>query len=390
MIKTIKLYDVATISTGNSAPQDEKLFDNGVHNFVRTSDVGKIHKGIIFKTRDKLNDKGVLKLKKFPKGTILFPKSGASTFLNHRVMLGIDAYVSSHLATIKGDNTKVLDSYLLYFLQTIDAANLVVDSAYPSLKTQTISEIDLVLPSIQEQHHIVSKLDVVFTEIDKMILNTKKSIENAEKFYQQFVNNILNKKKATWKNMNIRDACLFLQGIQVPIKEQSKIQDDTYNAKFLRIIDFTQGNSEPRYIKNESKNKNFSKNDIAIVRYGASTGFVCSGLEGQIANNMFQVIPKDNLFETDYLKFFLNSSIFKNFIKKKIGGAAMPAINFQMFNDFKISFPKNIEERRLLISITNKMLEKKNRLVELYSIKLINLEVFKLAVSSQELNNKAA
>ena len=124
MTKTVKLYDVATISTGNSAPQDEKLFEDGIYNFVRTSDVGKIRKGIIFEARDKLNDKGILKLKIFPKGTILFPKSGASTFLNHRVMLGIDAYVSSHLATIKGDNTKVLDSYLLYILQTIDAANL--------------------------------------------------------------------------------------------------------------------------------------------------------------------------------------------------------------------------------------------------------------------------
>ena len=37
-------------------------------------------------------------------------------------MLGMDAYVSSHLATIKGDNTKVLDSYLLYILIIIQNA----------------------------------------------------------------------------------------------------------------------------------------------------------------------------------------------------------------------------------------------------------------------------
>ena len=196
MTKTVKLYEVATISTGNSAPQDEKLFKNGVHNFVRTSDVGQIRKCVIFEAKDKLNDIGILKLKKFPKGTILFPKSGASIFLNHRVMLGEDAYVSSHLATIKGDNSKILDRYLLYILQTIYAENLVADSGYPSLKTQTISEIELVLPSLPEQQRIVAKLDAAFAEIDKAIELTKRKSIHLHSLKQAILSKELIRKNA--------------------------------------------------------------------------------------------------------------------------------------------------------------------------------------------------
>lgn len=98
--KTVKLSDIATITSGNAAPQDSSLF-GGVYPFFRTSDVGAVHRSNnLIMSQDYLNDEGIKNLILFPKGTILFPKSGASTFLNHRAVLGIDGYVSSHLAAI--------------------------------------------------------------------------------------------------------------------------------------------------------------------------------------------------------------------------------------------------------------------------------------------------
>ena len=80
-----KLGNIAVVSSGNSAPQKKELFDNGTYPFIRTSDVGKIRKGFISSCVDYLNVEGIKGLKLYKKGTILFPKSGASTFLNHRV-----------------------------------------------------------------------------------------------------------------------------------------------------------------------------------------------------------------------------------------------------------------------------------------------------------------
>src|SRR6266702_2399137 len=104
--QAMHLGDVAEISAGNSAPQEESLFKDGTYPFFRTADAGRVRFGDIYESADYLNEKGIKGLRRYPKGTILFPKSGASTFLNHRVMLGVEGCVSSHLATIVAYETQ--------------------------------------------------------------------------------------------------------------------------------------------------------------------------------------------------------------------------------------------------------------------------------------------
>ena len=156
----IKLGDVAEISSGNSAPQNPDLFENGIYPFCRTSDVGLAHISNKFSDiQDKLNEDGIKGLKLFKKGTILFPKSGASILLNHRVLLAVDSYVSSHLATIYADTTKALPEYLFALLCNVDARDLVPDTGYPSLKCSELEKISIPLPSIDDQTRIVEKLE---------------------------------------------------------------------------------------------------------------------------------------------------------------------------------------------------------------------------------------
>src|ERR1017187_2792419 len=131
--QTKRIGDVAGISAGKSAPQAESLFKGGTYPFFRTADAGRVRFGDIYESADYLNEQGVRGLRSYPKGTILFPKSGASTFLNHRVILGVEGCVSSHLATIVADETQINPRFLLYFLSTVAAQDLVQDHAYPSL-----------------------------------------------------------------------------------------------------------------------------------------------------------------------------------------------------------------------------------------------------------------
>lgn len=174
------LGEIAEIKSGNSAPQDKEFFNKGEFPFIRTSDVGVIKEGSIFFTRDYLNKDGIKNLKKFLKGSILFPKSGASTLLNHRVIMETDAYVSSHLAIIKGNEDKVLDKYLFYLLKKIDAKDLVANPSYPSLNLEEISKIKIPFPSIETQNQIVEELDSYQKIIDgcrQVVENYKPSID---------------------------------------------------------------------------------------------------------------------------------------------------------------------------------------------------------------------
>ena len=98
IFRFVELKTIAQIAAGNPAPQGEAYFSNGQFPFVRTSDIGAVHRSDHFVgTADRVNQEAVdeLGLRLFPAGTTLFPKSGASTFLNHRVLLGEPAYVAS-------------------------------------------------------------------------------------------------------------------------------------------------------------------------------------------------------------------------------------------------------------------------------------------------------
>ena len=176
---TKRLGQVAAVGAGNSAPQDEALFEAGNHPFFRTSDVGRVREGDISSATDLLNDRGVEKMRRFQAGTILLPKSGASTFLNHRVMLAVEGYVSSHLATITADKEQVEPRFLLHFLTTIRAQDLIQDSKYPSLNLGQIEAIEVPLPPLPEQRRVVAILDEAFERIATAKVNADRSLKGA-------------------------------------------------------------------------------------------------------------------------------------------------------------------------------------------------------------------
>ena len=74
------LGDIADVSSGGSAPQGDKYF-NGENPFVRVQHIDQDSDSII--RYDLITDEAVkkYKLKKYKSGTIVFPKSGASIYL---------------------------------------------------------------------------------------------------------------------------------------------------------------------------------------------------------------------------------------------------------------------------------------------------------------------
>jgi type I restriction enzyme S subunit len=155
----VRLGDVAEVSGGNSAPQAKDAFVNGQTPFIRTSDVGAVHVGEISNSRDRLPQIALSSFRVYAPGAILIPKSGASTFTNHRVITTVDAAISSHLAVIVADEARMLPRYCFYAMLSVDSRDLVQDQSYPSLPLSVISEIEIPLPPLDEQKRIVAKLD---------------------------------------------------------------------------------------------------------------------------------------------------------------------------------------------------------------------------------------
>lgn len=158
--ETVRLGEIAAISAGNSTPKNKKVFENGKYPFCMTADLGKVRLSDNFsEIAARLNDEGVKGMKLHKKGTILIPKNGASTFLNHRVLLSVDSYVASTLAAIFADTEKVLPKFLFRMLIQVDARTLTNKSFYPSLRLPEIANIKIPLPPLKVQQKIVAEID---------------------------------------------------------------------------------------------------------------------------------------------------------------------------------------------------------------------------------------
>ena len=201
----VSLSQVANIMVGDSAPQDIRYLEGGKYPFFRVSDLAKLHiTDHLIGTKTFVNDLAIKKLKLFKKGTILFPKSGATSLLNHRGMLGIDGYVVGHMACIISDEDKILSKYLFHILTKIDAKDLMLNPGYPSIRKQDIENIQIPLPPIEEQQKIVNSIQ----QKEKEIQILKEKIESHKQFINKEINQVWQKEEGASKPTSSKSVVL--------------------------------------------------------------------------------------------------------------------------------------------------------------------------------------
>ena len=378
--KTTTLGEIASIGAGNSAPQDKALFTNGAYPFFRTSDVGQIRFGIITQSRDYLNNEGVNGLRLFKKGTILLPKSGASTFLNHRVMLNVDGYVSSHLATIIGDVSKVDRKFLLFFLTTVSAQDLIQDHAYPSLNLPMIAAIPIDLPPLSEQHRIVTKLDEAFDGIEAVKANTENNIKNARGIFENELNGIFTKKGEGWEEKSlVQIASAFgrgksryrprnaphLYGGNYPFIQTGDIRNADHN-----ITQYSQSYSDAGL----AQSKLWPKGTVCITIAAniAETGIL--SFDACFPDSVIGVTPNPKEADSGFLEYLLQ--YFRSHLQKMGKGSAQDNINMGTFEHQRFPFPP-IDEQLHISKRLDSIRDESKRINLIYNHKLKKLDDLK-------------
>lgn len=163
-----KLKEICVLGTGVSAPQDEKYFKNGEHDFLRVSDLGGSETRFAPASRDRINDEAIRDLKMTPveSGATLFTKSGASLLLNQRAQLKSDTFIVSHIGFAKALDKLANIDFLYYLFCTIDFKNLASGTSLPALQLAVLSSYPVKVPNITEQQKIASVLSSADREIE--------------------------------------------------------------------------------------------------------------------------------------------------------------------------------------------------------------------------------
>lgn len=389
-----KLGEVCDIGAGNSAPQNKESFNGGKYPFFRTSDVGRIRFGVIADSTNKLNEIGIKKLHLYKKGTLLLPKSGASTFLNHRVLMTTDGYVSSHLATLKAKDNILDDRFLLYFSSTIDSRNLMQDQNYPSLRLSDIQEINILLPSFYEQQRIVAILDEAFSAIAKAKENAEKNLQNASELFESYLQSVFANPGDGWEEKKLGEVCEKITKGSSPNWQGIKYVD---MPGVLFVTSENVGNRsmlfpKMKYVEdkfNISDRKSILKvGDVLTNIVGASIGRTAIfDLDGNANINQAVCLlrVKVNLLYNRFLMNLLSSPYFKNHLHENEINNARANLSLGFFTNLVIPLPPLPEQKRIVANL-NALSAETKKLEALYRQKLSDLDELKKTVLQKAFN----
>ncbi|MDL5596088.1 restriction endonuclease subunit S [Bacillus subtilis] len=145
-MKPTPLSQLALVSAGQGAPKDNEFSESGIP-FVRA---GSLEALIAGKNESELElvsaeTAKLRKLKIYPKGTILFAKSGMSATKDRIYVLRNPAHVVSHLATLIPKDGAHVD-YLRLALKRFPPSSLIKDPAYPAIGLGEIEGLEIPVP----------------------------------------------------------------------------------------------------------------------------------------------------------------------------------------------------------------------------------------------------
>ncbi len=338
----VRLGDVAEVRSGNPAPQEDRHFLNGNLPFIRTSDVGAVHVCSHFsEAADRVSPDAVeeLRLRLFPTGTILFPKSGASTHLNHRVVLGTPAYVSSHLACITVDEARALPQFAFRMLTQIDSRDLTADQTYPSLRLSQIADVRIPLPPLDVQHEVVDEIEGYQRVIDgaRMVVeNWRPRIEVDPEWPVVELGEVFARRNGSVQPGELSSSIAYV-----------RLEDIEGGTGFL--LDGTDLGDASTVKSAKTK---FYEHDILYGKLRPNLNKVwLSDREGICSTDIYALTPVNGKADPRYYAHVLRTPEFNDAAVARVSGAQLPRISWTAFATLRIPLPPHDAQRMVVARI---------------------------------------
>lgn len=184
--KWVKLGEVSEIVSGNTPKGIDQISNKGDHQFYKVSDMNlEGNEQGMNVSNNKLTKEEIekFKLKVFPKGTVIFPKRGGAILTNKKRILTRNASFDLNLMGIL-PNESIISKYLFYWIQKLDLSKIYDGSNVPQINNKNIAPLDFPLPTIDIQNILVSKIEELFSELDKGIENLRLAQQQLKTYRQ--------------------------------------------------------------------------------------------------------------------------------------------------------------------------------------------------------------
>lgn len=346
MIQRKKLGEIANISAGQGAPQGAENYSEEGTPFVKAGDLFYLVNGErecdIQKVSEEVAKNHRLKL--YPKGTVLFAKSGMSCMKGYVYATNAECYVVSHLACIMPFD--VDSKYLKYYFEYHKPNQLVKDASYPSISLADIAEMPINVFDDQTEAKIVDNLDAV----NSLIAKSKEELgllDNIVKsrFVEMFGEPVTNSKG--YPIHQLSDHILFLtsgsRGWAQYYTDKGEWFITIKNVKDCRIsVDDVQCINPPKNAEAERTRLREGDLLISITADLGRTGVVTKEIaeHGAYNNQHLTCIRLDRLaLDPLYVAFFMESEAGKRQFEAKNMSAVKAGLNFDSIRSLRLIVP---------------------------------------------------
>ncbi len=354
-MKTKQIKDVFNIIGGKPAPKGDNVFTDYGIPFVKMKDLGKAHHTnnlIIFEQFVTEDVAARNKLNLVRKGAILLPRSG-SVALNHRAILGVDAYIVSHICALEVKSPEEIDNtYAYYYMCSINMDRITKKTTgLDAITFEDLGKLKIPLPPLSDQKRIAFLL----SKVEGMITRRRENLAQLDEllksvFLEMFGDPVRNEKG--WEKKKICDFALvkigpfgsllhaddYVNG-GIPLINPSHI----INGEIIAAEDFSV--SEEKF--QELSSYHLKQNDVIIARRGeiGRCAVVKSKAELLCGTGSMFVRITGNFVPT-FLQFLIYSTSLKCLLESKAKGVTMKNLNSSIVEMLEVLSPPSDMQKR--------------------------------------------
>ena len=297
-------------------------------------------------------------------GDLLMVWDGARAGFSGKAKKGA---VGSTLMKIEPLEEIVEKNFIYYFLQSIykklntNPRGVGIPHVEPTL----LWEAELIVPPLETQHAIVTKIEELFSELDKGITELK-TAQQQLKTYRQSVLKSAFEGKLT--NENVKDGELpegwkskSLKGLVLKVEKVKRKEVDENEE--LIYLDIGGINNDSNRIENYKKffwkdapsraQQIVKQNDIlfsTVRTYMKNIAIVDKEIyNNQIASSGFTVLRADTSVDYKYIYYNTISDVFLNPLNELQTGTSYPAVRDSDVLSQTINLPSSSEEQHLIV-----------------------------------------
>lgn len=296
-----------------------------------------------------------------PAGTVL---------LSSRAPIGYVAIAKNEICTNQGfksivPKTFVNSEFLYYQLESLKNTlqNLGSGTTFKELSAKKLATVQVVIPSLEEQKSIVSKIEELFSKLDASVAELKTAKEKLKVYRQAVLKEAFDSVQANSKRVTIKSVC---ETIKVGIV----IKPTQYYVEQGGVFAFRNANVRRNYIEDkdwamisqEGHQKNLKSQvhigDVLIARSGVNLGMAATvpqKYDGYNAIDVVIAVPKKEFILSQYLAQYTNSPYGLEIVRKNQHGAAQGHLNVKEYGNLPIFLPNIPEQYSLLKKIESRL-----------------------------------